>query len=180
MQQLFSKISLFSLILILFVGTACAQVLPADKPNVTNPDFDQKISSLLNFKVPLIGVETLKENKEDYILLDAREREEYNVSHIKDARYIGYKNLNIKELNTIPKDKKIVLYCSIGYRSEKIGERLQKMGYTQVFNLYGSIFEWANQGNPVVDQNGRPTEYVHGYNKSWSKWLDDSKVKKTW
>ena len=180
MQQLTSKISFFSILLLLFVGSACAQEIPADKPKVLNPDFDQKISSLLNFKVPLIGVEALKENKEDYILLDAREEEEYNVSHIEGARYIGYNKLNIKELNIIPKDKKIVLYCSIGYRSEKIGERLQKMGYSQVFNLYGSIFEWANQGNLVVDQNGSPTKYVHGYNKSWSKWLDDSKVKKTW
>lgn len=80
----------------------------------------------------------------------------------------------------IPKDAKIVLYCSVGYRSEKIGEKLQKMGYTDVNNLFGSLFEWVNRGYKVVDKDGNETQKVHTYNKDWSQWVDETKAKKTW
>ena len=72
------------------------------------------------------------------------------------------------------------MYCSIGYRSEKVGEELKKMGFKNVYNLYGSIFEWVNQGNEVVDENEKVTEKVHTYNKRWSKWIEDGKAEKVW
>lgn len=169
-----------SIIGIAGVLPGCAQHIPADKPKTINPNFDQKISSLLSFDVPLIGVEELKQRQESVVLLDAREWEEYAVSHIEGARYIGYKDLNEESFRDLPRDQEIVLYCSIGYRSEKIGQKLQKMGFTNISNLYGSIFEWVNRGNPVVDQNGIPTDTVHGYNKAWSKWIDKQKVNVTW
>lgn len=135
---------------------------------------------MLQFDVPLISVEELAKKQDEVVLLDAREKDEYDVSHIKDAKFVGFKDFDEKALKNIPKDQDIVIYCSIGYRSEKIGERLAKMGYKNVKNLYGSIFEWANQGKPLVDKNGKPTTTVHGYNKNWSQWLDGSKVKKVW
>ncbi len=138
---------------------------------VINQKFDEMLQLLLSNSVPQITVEEL-EHKDGVCLLDAREWEEYEVSHIEGAQYIGYDNLNKKILEDIPKEQTIVLYCSIGYRSEKVGEKLQKMGYTNVYNLYGSIFEWVNQGNPVVNENGTTTN-IHTYNKRWSKWLEN-------
>ena len=73
-------------------------------------------------------------------------------------------------MTTPNKNKTIVVYCSIGYRSEKIAEKLRRKGYT-VFNLYGGIFDWKNKGNTVVDSLGNTTEKVHAYNEAWSKWL---------
>ncbi len=160
--------------------TACTQDIPADKPTTLNPAFDKKIESLLSFDVPLISVEHLAQKKKGYILLDARELEEYQTSHIPGAQYIGYHKFDADILSKVPKDQEVILYCSIGYRSEKIGQKLQKMGFTNVYNLYGSIFEWVNQGQQVVDQNEEPTQIVHGYNKNWSKWIDASKAQKTW
>jgi len=160
--------------------SGCAQKIPLDKPSTLNPAFDKKISSLISFDISLISVAELKKKKEKVVLLDAREFEEFQVSHIEGAQYIGYQDFQEEALKNIPKNSEIVLYCSIGYRSEKVGEKLEKLGYSKVYNLYGSIFEWVNQGNPVVDQNEKPTQVVHGYNKSWSKWLDSNKVKKIW
>jgi len=54
------------------------------------------------------------------------------------------------------------------------------MGYKNVYNLYGSIFEWVNDGNEVVDKNNKPTDEVHTYNKKWSKWVEEGKAKKIW
>lgn len=149
-------------------------------PSVLNPAFDKKIQSYLDFSVPVISPDELKSMKDEVILLDTREMEEFEISHIEGATYAGYDGFNKKVVKDIPKDAKIVVYCSIGYRSEKIGEKLQKMGYSQVYNLYGSIFEWVNQGNELINEKEGKTIKLHTYNKAWSKWVDAKKVEKTW
>lgn len=166
---------LFLFIFISAIG--CAQV-PQDRPHLENEQFDETVTGLLNFSVPVISVQELKKNKSEYIILDAREKEEFDISHIQDAKYIGYKKFDKKTMAEIPKDAKIVLYCSVGYRSEKIGKKLQKMGYTDVQNLFGSIFEWVNQGYTVVDNLNHPVFKVHTYNKKWSQWVDENKAVK--
>ena len=66
----------------------------------------------------------------------------------------------------------VILYCSVGYRSEKAGEKLLEKGYKNVLNLHGGIFEWKNSGYEVVDPKGEHTDRVHTYNKEWSEYLD--------
>jgi rhodanese-related sulfurtransferase len=157
----------------------CTQV-PEDRPYVVNPEFDQKISATISFTIPTKGVQEVWKQKDEVYLLDTREREEYQVSHIEGATYLGYKNPDYTRLEDIPKDAEVVLYCSIGYRSEKIAEELRKRGYQNVYNLYGSIFEWVNQGYPVVDEAGNVTDKIHTYNRNWSKWVDEQQAKKVW
>jgi len=123
--------------------------------------------------IPYVTVDEIATQNSNTIILDTREREEYNVSHIKNAIYIGYDEF---ELNTVlnkvkDKDQKIVVYCSIGVRSEDIGEDLKEAGYTNVFNLFGGIFEWKNKGCAVYDTASSETEKVHVFNKEWSIWL---------
>ena len=157
---------------------ACAQK-PSTDVHCNNPEFDKKVRKLLKLSVTPISPEDLK-NMDEVLLLDIREKEEYDVSHIEGAQYMGYKDFDPDKLDGLAKDTPIVVYCSIGYRSEKVGEKLLKMGFTKVYNLYGSIFEWVNQGNPVVDKNNKPTSKVHTYNKKWSKWVVDGKAEKVW
>jgi len=163
-----------------FIGVSCAQE-PAVRPHCVDKQFDKKVSRTIRFSVPVVGVEELRQMQDgEVLILDAREKEEFETSHIKGAEYFGYNNLEMSVLEDVPKDQPIVLYCSIGYRSEKVGEKLQQMGFTKVYNLYGSIFEWVNQGEPVVDKEEQPTEEVHTYNKKWSKWVEDGKAVKVW
>jgi len=147
---------------------------------LSNPKFHCEIESYLSHTVHVISVSDAKEKDSEVIFLDARELEEYNVSHIPNAIHIGYDHFKMSSMKEIPKDSEIVVYCSIGYRSEKIGEKLQRMGYTKVQNLYGSIFEWANQGQPLQSTSGLPINKVHTYNRSWSKWMDNSDLEKVW
>ena len=51
---------------------------------------------------------------------------------------------------------------------------------SNVYNLYGSIFEWANEGLPLVDNNGYDTNAVHTWNKRWSQWVTNPNVEKVW
>ena len=93
---------------------------------VNNEDFDIKISSLLDFSIPIISVKEAFSNKENVIFLDAREEEEYSVSHIKDAIHIGYNDPQLTAVNDFPTDTPLILYCSVGYRSEKICKLLSE------------------------------------------------------
>lgn len=141
--------------------------------NVADAAFDKKLKSLLRFSTPIITVDSLFADQHKYTILDAREKKEYDVSHIPQAISIGYNAFDINAIKSIAKDEPIVVYCSVGYRSEKIAEKLMKAGYTNVVNLYGSIFEWVNQGYPVVDTNGQPADAIHTYNRRWSQWVND-------
>lgn len=122
--------------------------------------------------VPYISVEELSQKPLEYLILDTRKREEYEVSHIPNALWVGEK-LDETAFAKAHTDttKPIVVYCSIGIRSEKIGEQLQDLGYIHVYNLYGSIFDWKNKGQVVVNKEQRPTDSVHVYNKHWGKYL---------
>jgi rhodanese-related sulfurtransferase len=125
-------------------------------------------------KVPYISVDVLASQKTNTILLDAREEKEFKVSHLKNALFVGYDSFKLKEtLKKLPKDKdtKIVVYCSLGIRSEIIAHKLIKEGYTNVYNLYGGIFEWKNNDFQVIDTLGNTTEKIHVFNEEWSKWL---------
>lgn len=128
-------------------------------------------------QIPYISVEKLKTLQYTAVLLDAREKEEYQVSHLKNASYVGYDHFKIKTFmkRSIPKDSCIVVYCSLGIRSEDISEKLKKAGYTNVYNLYGGIFEWKNNDNPIIDTTGKITNKVHVFSKEWGKWLHKGK-----
>ncbi len=162
------------------LSSACSQNQPLDKPRTKQPDFSKKIDGLISFTVPLMSVNELLNNKDKFIIFDAREKAEFDVSHIPDAIYLGYSDFNVVRIKNIPKEKNIVIYCSIGYRSEKIGEKLLRLGYKNVYNLYGSIFEWANEKYPLVSSNGKTTYTVHSYNKSWSKWVTNEEIRTVW
>lgn len=105
------------------------------------------------------------------ILLDARSDEEYAVSHLPNARLATSEQQGLAALADAGKDQLIVAYCSVGYRSSALAEKLIKRGYTNVHNLEGSIFEWANEGRPVV-QDERQVKAVHPYDKTWGGLLN--------
>jgi len=174
---------LYELVLVLVFSitalSACAQ--EPGKAICQNPKFDKKVANTLSHTVDFISPIQLAQIKDQSFVLDTRELEEYNISHIPGAHYSSYSEFDIEPYLELPRDTTLVVYCSIGYRSEKIGEKLQAAGFTNVYNLYGSLFEWANQEFPLEDKAGEKTNKVHTYNKKWSQWVDDSgKIIKTW
>ncbi len=128
------------------------------------------LRTLLRHSVPEIGVAEAAANADQYLFVDAREKREYEVSHLPHARWVGYETFSLSHLQGVSKQTPIVVYCSVGYRSEKVAEQLIAAGFTKVWNLYGGIFEWVNQGHIVVNAQG-PTEAVHAYDRKWGIWL---------
>ena len=162
----------FCLIAILFA--ACAK----PQPVANNSDPLQEIKHTVRNKFP--SVTQLSTNDYDAwmkdptrkkpLLLDARKPEEFSVSHLRYAINVADDPQIVEALKSYPKDSPIVAYCSVGYRSSMLVEKLKAQGYENVVNLEGSIFQWANEGRPIF-QNEQPTNQVHPYDKKWGELL---------
>jgi len=137
--------------------------------------FETMVNTMLKGQVDTISSIKLAEKlqEEKVLILDSREYAEYDVSHLEGAKHIGYDNPDYAILNEIDKSKPIVIYCSIGKRSEDIGIELKKRGYTNVYNLYGGIFDWTNRGFPVLDSDGKPVKKVHPFSGTWGIWVNN-------
>ena len=102
------------------------------------------------------------------VLLDVRTKPEFEVSHIHGAQRIEPDSA-AGAIN-LPRDKPIVTYCSVGYRSGGFAKKLQDAGYTNVQNMAGSIFRWANEGRPI-ERDGARVNKVHPCNSTRGKLL---------
>lgn len=104
-------------------------------------------------KVPIIKAENLKQRlqvqEDEFILLDTRSEEEYQTGHLKDARFVNFETFQLKDVEDIPKDKEIIVYCLSGGRSNRVGTQLLKAGYENVHNLEGGMRNWKSKGYPI-------------------------------
>ena len=116
-------------------------------------------------------------NNQNIQILDTRKKEEFEVSHHQQAIHVGYKKFEIEQYqDQLNKHQPIIVYCSIGVRSEEIGEKLKTAGFENVKNLRGGLFKWFNENREIIDKNGKPTQQIHGYNKKWSRFLKRGEV----
>ena len=90
-------------------------------------------------------------NKENAVVLDVRERNEFMEGHIVDALNIPYASLESR-LDEISQHKEtpIVIACKMGQHSGAAGTLLRKNGFTNVTRLTGGYAEWRAQNLPVV------------------------------
>ncbi|MCG8307382.1 MAG: rhodanese-like domain-containing protein [Cytophagales bacterium] len=157
------------LLLILF-----ATLFLLDMAGCQTKKYGEKLESLYNHTVPTISSRELAANLQsgkEYVILDIRSRKEFEISHLKNAMLIDYDTFTGANVQNVPCNSRIIVYCSVGYRSEKIGEKLLDLGFSNVKNLYGGIFQWKNDGYEVVNNNSVRTDSVHTYNRNWSQWL---------
>jgi rhodanese-related sulfurtransferase len=104
------------------------------------------------------------------LLIDTRTPQEYADGHLEGAVHAESVNAALLHLNQRAPGVAAVLYCSVGYRSSALARALLTGGAVTVYNLEGSIFEWANAGLPVVSSTGI-TGKVHPYNRRWGALL---------
>ena len=92
----------------------------------------------------------MMKSKEEFFLIDTREDNEFNKSHIKGSIHVG-KGILERDIHLHVPDhtKKIVLYCGGGFRSALAAESLQKMGYENVISMDGGWRGWNNAGGEV-------------------------------
>ena len=89
-------------------------------------------------------------NREDAVMIDAREANEFASGHV-----LGAKNLPPARMETAAgdlvkkKDRPVIVYCDGTDRSSKALAALKKQGFTRVANLSGGLKAWQDAGLPV-------------------------------
>lgn len=111
----------------------------------------------------------------DVYLLDIRSTEEWEISRIEGAEYIGYDDFSLDEVSHIPRDARVILYCAVGWRSGRVGSTMQDAGFRNLQDLYGGILLWADEGRPMVNDQGE-TQQVHGSQRRWGRWVQNPEV----
>ncbi len=107
-------------------------------------------------KATHISIDEFKKmNKNDYLLIDVRTKEEYDAGHIAGALWIPRGMIEFKlPLKTDNPDENIILYCRSGGRASLAANSLKEIGYNNVKNLTGGFKEWTAQGNSIYNMHG--------------------------
>lgn len=153
------RVVLLAFIFLMGAGISFGQSLP----------YQTLLKGLYDSSFPVLKPAQIT-NLATYQVLDAREKEEHEVSHLQNAIWVGHETFNLNSVAKLDKNKPVLIYCTVGARSEAIGKILQKEGFIHVYNLYGGIVHWVNEGRPVFAK-GKPTQKVHTYSQPWSIWL---------
>lgn len=78
------------------------------------------------------------------VLIDVREKSEFNREHIPGARNIPLFQVQ-RNLPDIPKDRPVYLYCKSGMRSRSAAGMLLKGGVTNIAHLRGGLTAWKGK-----------------------------------
>ncbi len=109
------------------------------------PVFSRSVGTSVN-----PGEATLLINREDAVVLDVREADEFAAGHLPDAKNFPLSKLtaNLADLEKF-KEKPVIVCCASGMRSGKACSQLQKVGFTRLYNLGGGIDAWAQANYPL-------------------------------
>jgi sulfur-carrier protein adenylyltransferase/sulfurtransferase len=92
----------------------------------------------------------VREDKDpNLVLLDVRERNEWNLGHLPNAMHLPRGSMETKVEALIPRDKHVVIYCQSGNRSALAADTLQQMGYTDVASMSRGIAGWVDEDGDV-------------------------------
>ena len=96
------------------------------------------------------GEATLLINREDAVVVDVREVDEFAAGHLPDAKNFPLSKLSasLAELEKF-KEKPLIVCCASGMRSNKACGELQKAGFAQLYNLDGGVDAWAQANYPL-------------------------------
>ena len=89
-------------------------------------------------------------NRQNALMLDLRETQEYEGGHVPNAVHLPLSQLadrgqELKKFTARP----VIAYCERGSRSRGAAGKLAKLGYSEVYTLRGGLRAWADAGLPV-------------------------------
>jgi len=90
-------------------------------------------------------------NRENAVVVDVREDNEFKQGHILGAVHVplGFLDKRINDLEQY-KDRPVIVSCRSGQRSARAASVLKKHGFESVYNLEGGLQAWQNASMPVT------------------------------
>lgn len=116
-------------------------------------EIDNFLTSIPAGYYTIANVEELKSFLKNHqtVLVDVREASEYRSGHIPNAINIPLRTLS-HNLNQIPRDRPVVLYCSSGYRSAMGVMTLHLLGYENIQGFPPSFAAWKTAGEAIASR----------------------------
>jgi molybdopterin/thiamine biosynthesis adenylyltransferase/rhodanese-related sulfurtransferase len=114
---------------------------------------DEAADAAVGSTISVVQLEhMLKERAEgarDFVLIDVREPNEYEINQIPDSILIPKGEfLNGSALEQLPSDKQVVMYCKTGVRSAETLAIVKGAGYADAVHVGGGVSAWVNQVDP--------------------------------
>ena len=101
-------------------------------------------------KITVNELKELKENNEEFVLIDVREEHEYEAANL-GGIHIPLGEI-LDHLDEIPKEGTVIMQCRSGGRSGNAIKILeQREGYTNLKNLEGGILAWKDKIDPSLN-----------------------------
>jgi len=152
MKKIFLRLLLGTLLSLGILAIAPMPVIAASSmPQAQlSSALDNFLTSLPRNYYTITNTEALKSivKSDNASLIDVRQPSEYTSGHIPNAINIPLQTL-IANLDKIPKDRPVVLYCTTGYRTAMGVMTLQMLGYPNVRGFPPSIQGWKAAGEPL-------------------------------
>jgi adenylyltransferase/sulfurtransferase len=94
-------------------------------------------------------VKAMLDRKDNFVLIDCRLPNEYEITHIEGAKLLPLQQLGqrIGEIRNIAQEK-IVVHCRSGARSLQFTQMLRQQGFKDVKSMAGGILLWNKDVNP--------------------------------
>jgi thioredoxin len=84
---------------------------------------------------------------QDPLILDVRTPEEFSGQHLDNAVNINWNSNDfVSKLNTYDRKKPVFVYCMTGGRSRQAAQKLNELGFANVYELQGGIMKWNAAG----------------------------------
>lgn len=112
-------------------------------------EFENLVASIMPNIREVTVAETLERQKNEAILIDVREDNEWEMGYATGAVHIGRGVIERDIVDKYPdKETELILYCGGGYRSALSAYNLQKMGYRNVYSMKGGWSAWQEADAP--------------------------------
>lgn len=97
-------------------------------------------------KTSFTALELMEEldKRDDILLIDIREPHELAKRGIENSMHIPMGEIQNK-IPTLPKDKDIIIFCHLGFRSKQVRNYLRKIGFHKAAHLKGGLYSWNRQ-----------------------------------
>jgi rhodanese-related sulfurtransferase len=100
-------------------------------------------------KVNVEAFDKLRQDKAN-VVLDVRTKKEFDAGHIPGAVNIDYRGSSFEQqLSTLDKNKVYLVHCAAGVRSAHACEKMNQMGFKQLYDLAPGFRAWEKAGKPV-------------------------------
>jgi adenylyltransferase/sulfurtransferase len=107
------------------------------------------VDSTINVKQLDEMLKARERGEKDFLLIDVREPNEYDIVSIPGAVLIPKNEFLMGDaLTKLPNDKQIVLHCKVGGRSAEVLAAVKGAGFKDAIHVGGGVLAWVSQIEP--------------------------------